>query len=102
MHSNLPGDGRGSCPPVNRIRSVYTAPNATVRKFTLNDCMKYAIEHNQGVRKQRYTNDNYKQDMIESIASMTPKINGNIGATLSYGRSIDPATNTIYNNRESR
>jgi outer membrane protein len=94
VHSNLPGDGRGSCPPVNRIRSAYTAPDATVRKFTLNDCMKYAIEHNQGVRKQRYTNDNYKQDMIESIASMTPKINGNIGATLSYGRSIDPATNT--------
>jgi outer membrane protein len=94
VRSDLTDNGRDSCRSGNRIQGTCTVLGATARKYTLNDCMKFAIDHNQGVKKQGYTNDSYKQDMIESIAAMTPNVSGNIGATLSYGRSIDPATNT--------
>lgn len=73
---------------------VNAQETAETLRYTLNDCMKYALEHNQGVKKQQYTNDSYKQDYYNAIAAYAPGIGGNIGAVMSYGRSIDPATNT--------
>ncbi|MEG0517315.1 MAG: TolC family protein [Bacteroidales bacterium] len=62
--------------------------------FTLNDCMQYAIEKNQSVKRQQYTNENYRQDYIQSIATMLPDLSVNSGLSANYGRSIDPKTNT--------
>lgn len=63
-------------------------------KMTLNDCMKYAIEHNTEVKKQDYTNSSYRQDEIAAIGKLTPSISGSSSVSQSYGRSIDPETNT--------
>lgn len=62
--------------------------------FTLNDCMQYAVEKNQSVKRQQYTNENYRQDYIQSIATMLPDLGVNSGLSANYGRSIDPKTNT--------
>lgn len=64
------------------------------QKLSLNDCMRYAIENNQSVKKQTYTNNSYQQDKIEAVASLFPSIGANVYGSLNYGRSIDPATNT--------
>ena len=50
------------------------APNAAepVVRMTLDECMAYAVEHSPVVRQQDYTNRNYRQDYIESVAALVP------------------------------
>lgn len=62
--------------------------------FSLNDCMQYAIEKNHSVKKQEFTNDNYRQDQTEAIATLFPTLGVNSNLSANYGRSIDPETNT--------
>lgn len=62
--------------------------------FTLNDCMQYAIEKNHSVKRQEFTNDNYRQDQTEAIAYLLPSVSAGANINASYGRSIDPETNT--------
>ncbi len=67
------------------------------QKMNLNDCMEYAVEKNHEIRKQVFQNANYREDKIEAIASMTPAFAANSNLSASYGRSIDPETNTYTN-----
>ncbi len=62
--------------------------------MSLEECMRYAVEHSPAVRRQDYTNRNYRQDYIESVASLVPAVSGSVGASTSFGRSVDPETNT--------
>lgn len=73
---------------------ILTPCLAQTRIFSLNDCMKYAVENNTGIKKQELTNDNYRQDMNKAIASLFPSVEGGVSAGSGFGRSIDPATNT--------
>ena len=65
--------------------------------WTLDDCMRYAVENAPSVKKQIHTANTYKAERDAAIASFFPSVNTSIGTSNSYGRSIDPATNT-YNN----
>lgn len=67
--------------------------SAATAALTLDDCMAYAVEHSPAVRRQDYTNANYRQDYIESIASLVPSVSGGVSAQTSFGRSVDPETN---------
>lgn len=71
--------------------------NSMTKKMSLNDCMTYAVEHNTGVKKQELTNENYRQDRLNTTASLLPSINGEIAVQNNYGRGIDPETNTYVN-----
>jgi outer membrane protein len=62
--------------------------------YTLNGCMKYAVENSPTVKKQKYLNDNYRANRDEALASMFPSLSGSSSATTSYGRNVDPETNT--------
>ena len=62
--------------------------------MSLDECMRYAVEHSPAVRRQDYTNRNYRQDYIESVAALVPSVSGAVGASTSFGRSVDPETNT--------
>lgn len=62
--------------------------------MSLEECMRYAVEHSPAVRRQDYTNRNYRQDYIESVAALVPSVSGTVGASTSFGRSVDPETNT--------
>ena len=74
--------------------SVAAPAAESAERLTLDDCMRYAVEHSPAVRRQDYTNRNYRQDYIESIAALVPSVSGSIGASTSFGRSVDPETNT--------
>ncbi len=66
--------------------------------MTLDECMAYAVENSTRVKKQHYTNDNYRQDRNEALASLFPSISGDVSATSNHGRSIDPQTNSYTTN----
>ncbi len=71
---------------------------AQIVTMTLDECMVYAVENSTRVKKQDYTNDNYRQDRNEALASLFPSISGDVSATNNHGRSIDPQTNSYTNN----
>ena len=75
--------------------SVAEVPNvAEPTPMSLEACMQYAVEHSPAVRRQDYTNRHYRQYYIESIASLVPAVSGSVGASTSFGRAVDPETNT--------
>ncbi len=69
----------------------------SLRRWTLEECMQYAVENSPQVVRQEYMNDNYRQDRIGAIASMMPRISAGSGVGWSFGRNVDPETNTYIN-----
>lgn len=67
------------------------------RRWTLEECMQYAVENSPQVVRQEYMNDNYRQDRIGAIASMMPRVSAGSSAGWSFGRNVDPETNTYIN-----
>lgn len=65
--------------------------------WTLDDCMLYAVEHNYEVKSSQLAYDDTRSDYRSAVASFFPTVGASLGADFSFGRSIDPETNT-YNN----
>ncbi|MEG1554659.1 MAG: TolC family protein [Rikenellaceae bacterium] len=76
------------------LTPCYAQMSSERRVFSLNDCMKYAVENNTGVKKQNLLNNNYRQDFNEAIASLFPSIGGGVSLNSNSGRSVNPETNT--------
>jgi len=70
--------------------NVMTAQKA----WTVNQCMKYAVEHNHDIRTSTLDLDNYKATKSAAIGSFLPDVDGSIGTQYNFGRAIDPETNT--------
>ncbi|MCK9626042.1 MAG: TolC family protein [Bacteroidales bacterium] len=83
------------------VMSIYLTPimaqTGGNKIFNLNDCMQYAIDNSTKVNTQNLRNNNYRQDRNEAIASFLPSANISSSINNSYGRSIDPETNTYTN-----
>lgn len=76
------------------VQSTAQMVPAAGAPLSLNACMTYAVEHSPAVRQQDYTNRNTRQDYIEAVAALVPAISGAVSASTSFGRSVDPQTNT--------
>ena len=67
------------------------------RVWTMDDCMRYAVEHNFDVQAGEIEYSTLRSDYKSSIASFFPTFSDSVGADYNFGRSIDPATNTYDN-----
>lgn len=76
---------------------LVTVSVAQEKLWTVNDCMRYAVENSPRVRKQVYANDTYKAEYNSAVASFFPSASASVGGQYNFGRSVDPKTNT-YNN----
>ena len=65
--------------------------------WSMDECMKYAVENSPKVKKAHYQEDNYKADRLAAFGSFLPSIGAETNARYNYGRSIDPETNTYIN-----
>lgn len=70
---------------------------AQEKQWTVDDCMRYAVENSPAVKKQTWTHDTYKAERAAAVANFFPTVSTSVGAQYNFGRSIDPETNT-YNN----
>jgi len=74
--------------------------------WTLEECIRYAVEHNPKRVQQEAINKIYRQDQREAIGGFLPTLNANSGIYMNFGRGIDPetntyiSTNTFYNSYE--
>lgn len=83
-----------SAPAASAADNAGSTAEGEPAPMTLEECMRYAVEHSPAVRRQAYTNRNYRQNYIESVAALVPSVSGTVGASTSFGRSVDPETNT--------
>ena len=77
--------------------SNFLTLGVSAEKLTLDDCMRYAVEHSTAVGKQRLSADDNQANYNEAVASLFPSLNANVGASTNFGRGIDPATNSYTN-----
>ena len=56
--------------------------------------MCYAVENSIAVGKQEIAVDNNKVNLNSNILKLLPSVSGNTGGSFSFGRSIDPETNS--------
>ncbi len=67
------------------------------RAFSLDDCMRYAVEHATDVKREVINARQRKQDYHKAVADFFPTVSGAVQGQYAWGRNIDPETNT-YNN----
>lgn len=74
--------------------SILLTPLHAQEPMSLEDCMAYAVEHSTTVGQQVNSLESSRQDYISAVASALPSIGASTGGNVSFGRSIDPETNT--------
>ena len=73
------------------------AAGASAQSWSLDDCMKYAVEHATEVKREVVNARQRKQDYQHAVAGFLPSLTGGVQGQYAWGRNIDPETNT-YNN----
>ena len=73
------------------------AAGASAQSWSLDDCMKYAVEHATEVKREVVNARQRKQDYLHAVAGFLPTVTGGVQGQYAWGRNIDPETNT-YNN----
>ena len=67
------------------------------KPWTLHDCMEYGVTNSLEIRIKELTNKDTHIDKKEAALDFLPAINGSISTTSSWGRSVNPETNTFDN-----
>lgn len=65
--------------------------------WDMDQCMQYAVENSAGVKIQQWRNRSTREDVKAARGAFFPTLNGGVGVSSSFGRSIDPETNTYSN-----
>jgi len=79
--------------------SVLTAQES---EWTLSECIKYALDHNIGVKRQELTTELAKKDFTQSKLNALPDLNGVVEHQLGSGRVLDRGTYEWYNTNVSQ
>ncbi len=69
--------------------------NAQGEKWTLGDCIAYALENNIGLQRQELLTETAEVNLTKSRMDLLPDLNLGSDARVGFGRSIDPVTNLI-------
>jgi outer membrane protein len=65
------------------------------KKWTLEDCINYAVTNNIGLQRQRLQTDISAINLTKSRMDVLPSLNLGSDASVQFGRSIDPRTNGV-------
>jgi len=70
-----------------------------VKKWTLEECISYAIEHNIDIRQRELNRQNAAIDVNTAKMSRLPNLNANVGQNWNFGRGL--TEKNIYENQNS-
>jgi outer membrane protein len=73
----------------------FTEVQGQDKKWTLEDCISYAVSNNIGLQRQRLLTESEKITLTKSRMDILPDLNFGSDARVGFGRSIDPVTNLI-------
>jgi outer membrane protein len=75
---------------------IFSLPaKAQEKKWTLGDCINYAVANNLGLKRQILQTETAEAAFIKSKMDVLPSLNLGSDARLGFGRSVDPVTNLI-------
>ncbi|MBO0342620.1 MAG: TolC family protein [Allomuricauda sp.] len=74
-----------------------TFSSAQVRKWTLEECVAYAVENNLTVEQFELDLENAKIDKSDALGNLLPSLNGSTSASSNTGFSINPTNNLPTN-----
>jgi outer membrane protein len=69
--------------------------SAQVKKWTLEDCISYAVTNNIGLKRQRLQTQITEVNLLKSKMDILPSLDLGSNASIQYGRSIDPISNVF-------
>lgn len=69
--------------------------SAQAKKWTLEDCINYAVTNNIGLQRQRLQTESAEVNLLNAKMDVLPSLNFGSDARVGFGRSIDPVTNLI-------
>jgi outer membrane protein len=69
--------------------------NAQEKKWTLEDCISYAVSNNISLKRQMLQTETAEANFLKSKLDALPSLNFGSDARIGFGRSIDPVTNLI-------
>ncbi|SDS03679.1 TolC family protein [Winogradskyella sediminis] len=73
------------------------AQKTTNKRYTLDDCIAIALEHNLDLKSTNLQANSAKVNYQQSKANLLPSLNGSFNLGVNDGRSIDPFTNAYIN-----
>jgi outer membrane protein len=68
---------------------------AQQKKWTLEECVLYAVENNLTVEQYELDLENAKIDESDAIGALLPNLNGSVSASANTGLALDPTTNNL-------
>ncbi len=68
------------------------------QKWSLDECIAYALENNLDLESQAITNSSGKEIYEQSKRNRLPYVDAGSSYRINFGKSVDPNTNTIINN----
>jgi outer membrane protein len=69
--------------------------SAQVKKWTLEECINYAVANNIGLQRQKLQTKSAEVDLLKSKMDLLPNLNLGSDANLQFGRSINPVDYSI-------
>jgi outer membrane protein len=73
--------------------------SAQVKKWTLEDCINYAITNNIAIQRQRLQTESAEVNFLTSEMNLLPNLNAGSQGDIRFGRSVNPQTNIITFNQ---
>lgn len=71
--------------------------SAQSKKWTLEECVDYAIKNNISIKQSELDLKTTDIDKLEAIGGFLPSLNGNANYSMNTGASINPVTNQFQN-----
>jgi outer membrane protein TolC len=68
---------------------------AQEKKWTLEECISYAVTNNITLQRQRLQTEIANTDLLQSKLAFIPSLNAGSDGRVGFGRSVDPVTNLI-------
>jgi len=71
--------------------------SAQVKKWTLEDCINYAVTNNIGLQRQKLITQSKQADLLTSRMNLLPNLNAQSNLQVANGRSIDQSNAIAFN-----
>lgn len=73
---------------------ITTLTYAQEKKWTLKECVDYALENNLSVKRAKYTSELREQDVASAKGNMLPGVSASASQNFSFGSGFDAASNS--------
>lgn len=80
---------------------LFCGQAAAQQRFTLLECIDYALEHNLDIEQARINERLSEVDVHQAKANLLPDLNGSASHNISFGRAVNPITDVIDDQRIS-